>query len=66
MWDLLVLDWIQQRAECLRFCLGRGVSPAGQLPVSSDIEYEYGTRNTYNFLQITYYEVEYRERVCNE
>ncbi|XP_053349742.1 prolyl 3-hydroxylase 3 [Clarias gariepinus] len=57
MWDLLVLDWIQQRAECLRFCLGRGVSPAGQLPVSSDIEYEYGTRNTYNFLQITYYEM---------
>ncbi|XP_060777591.1 prolyl 3-hydroxylase 3 [Neoarius graeffei] len=57
MWDLWTLDWIQQRAECIRFCLGRAVTPAGQLPVSSDIEYEFGTRNTYNFLQMTYYKL---------
>ncbi|MCI4374726.1 hypothetical protein PGIGA_G00009060 [Pangasianodon gigas] len=56
-WDLWALDWIQQQAECIRFCLGRAVTPAGQLPVSSDIEYEFGTRNAYNFLQLIYYEL---------
>ncbi|KAL7886530.1 hypothetical protein AOLI_G00042510 [Acnodon oligacanthus] len=54
-WDMLVLEWIQQRAECIKFCLGQSVTPAGQLPVSTDIEYEFGTRNPYNFLQVTYY-----------
>lgn len=57
MWDLWALDWIQQRAECLRFCVGRSVSPAGQLPVSTDIEYEFDTRNPYNFLQVTFFKV---------
>ncbi|XP_056141731.1 prolyl 3-hydroxylase 3 [Lampris incognitus] len=57
LWDLWVLDWAQQKAECLRFCVGRTVTPAGVLPVSSDIEYEFGTRNPYNFLQITYYKL---------
>lgn len=52
-----MLDWVQQRAECLRFCVGRSVSPVGQLPVSTDIDYEFGTRNAYNFLQVTYYKV---------
>ncbi|KAL6489509.1 hypothetical protein MHYP_G00032500 [Metynnis hypsauchen] len=54
-WDLLVFEWIQQRAECIKFCLGQSVTPAGQLPVSTDIEYEFGTRNPYNYLQVTYY-----------
>ncbi|XP_017270866.1 prolyl 3-hydroxylase 3 [Kryptolebias marmoratus] len=58
MWDLWALDWIQQRAECLRFCIGRFVSPTGQLPVSTDIEYEFDTRNPYNFLQVTFYKLE--------
>ncbi|CAG6015051.1 unnamed protein product [Menidia menidia] len=58
MWDLWTLDWIQQRAECLRFCMGRTVTPTGQLPVSTDIEYEFDTRNPYNFLQVTYYKLE--------
>ncbi|XP_023186157.1 prolyl 3-hydroxylase 3 isoform X2 [Xiphophorus maculatus] len=58
MWDLWALDWIQQKAECLRFCIGRSVVPTGQLPVSSDIEYEFNTRNPYNFLQVTYYKLE--------
>ncbi|XP_017339962.1 prolyl 3-hydroxylase 3 [Ictalurus punctatus] len=57
IWDLWALDWIQRRAECIRFCLGRAVTPSGQLPVSSDIEYEFGTRNAYNFLQLIYYEL---------
>lgn len=59
MWDLWALDWIQQRAECLRFCIGQFVTPMGQLPVSNDIEYEFDTRNPYNFLQVTYYKVSY-------
>ncbi|XP_038140427.1 prolyl 3-hydroxylase 3 [Cyprinodon tularosa] len=58
MWDLWALDWIQQRAECLRFCIGRSVTPMGQLPVSDDIEYEFNTRNPYNFLQVTYYKLD--------
>ncbi|KAF6734038.1 Prolyl 3-hydroxylase 3 [Oryzias melastigma] len=58
IWDLLVLDWIQKKAECLRFCMGRFVSPTGLLPVSTDIEYEFDTRNPYNFLQVTYYKLE--------
>uniref|UniRef100_A0A8C6KHM9 procollagen-proline 3-dioxygenase n=1 Tax=Nothobranchius furzeri TaxID=105023 RepID=A0A8C6KHM9_NOTFU len=57
-WDQWALDWIQQRAECLRFCIGQSVSPTGQLPVSTDIEYEFDTRNPYNFLQVTYYKLE--------
>lgn len=57
LWDLGILDWIQVRAECVRFCMGRSVSPAALLPVSSDIEYEFGTRNPYNYLQVTYYKV---------
>lgn len=57
LWDLWALDWVQQKAECMRFCIGRHVTPAGQLAVSSDIEYEFGTRNPYNFLQVTYYKV---------
>ncbi|KAI5105936.1 prolyl 3-hydroxylase 3 [Silurus meridionalis] len=57
LWDLWTLDWIQRRAECIKFCLGRAVTPAGQLPVSLDIEYEFGTRNAYNFLQIAYYKL---------
>lgn len=57
MWDLWALDWVQQKAECLRFCIGRSVTHVGQLPVSADIEYEFGTRNPYNFLQVTYYKV---------
>lgn len=57
LWDLGVLDWFQVRAECVRFCMGRSVSPAALLPVSSDIEYEFGTRNPYNYLQVTYYKV---------
>lgn len=51
------MDWVQQKAECLRFCIGLSVTPAAQLPVSSDIEYEFGSRNPYNFLQVTYYKV---------
>ncbi|XP_037642143.1 prolyl 3-hydroxylase 3 [Sebastes umbrosus] len=58
LWDLWTWDWVQQRAECLRFCMGRSVTPAGQLPVSTDIDYEFGTRNPYNFLQVTYYKLE--------
>ncbi|XP_061573096.1 prolyl 3-hydroxylase 3 [Cololabis saira] len=57
-WDLWVLDWIQRKAECMRFCVGRAVSPTGQLPTSTDIEYEFDTRNPYNFLQVTYYKLE--------
>lgn len=59
LWDLWALDWVQQKAECLRFCVGRSVTPAGQLPVSSDIDYEFSSRNPYNFLQVTYYKVSY-------
>lgn len=59
LWDLWALDWMQQKAECMRFCIGRSVTPAGQLPVSTDIEYEFGSRNPYNFLQVTYYKVSY-------
>lgn len=59
MWDTWVLDWIQKKAECMRFCVGRVVTSAGQLPVSTDIEYEFDTRNPYNFLQVTYYKVKY-------
>uniref|UniRef100_A0A8C1LVE1 procollagen-proline 3-dioxygenase n=1 Tax=Cyprinus carpio TaxID=7962 RepID=A0A8C1LVE1_CYPCA len=50
--------WIQVRAECVRFCMGQSFSPAALLPVSSDIEYEFGTRNPYNYLQVTYYKLE--------
>lgn len=66
LWDLGVLDWVQQKAECLRFCVGRSVTPLGQLPVSTDIEYEFGSRNPYNFLQVTYYKVSkfYGNHVC--
>lgn len=56
-WDLGVLEWIQVRAECVKFCMSRSVSPAALLPVSSDIEYEFGTRNPYNYLQVTYYKL---------
>ncbi|KAG7277908.1 hypothetical protein CRUP_004687 [Coryphaenoides rupestris] len=58
MWDLWVLDWVQQRAECVRFCVGQSMSPAGLLPVSMDIEYEFSTRNAYNFLQVIYYKLD--------
>ncbi|XP_059423616.1 prolyl 3-hydroxylase 1 [Carassius carassius] len=58
LWDLGILDWIQVRAECVRFCMGRSISPAVLLPVSSDIEYEFGTRNPYNYLQVTYYKLD--------
>ncbi|KAL2084012.1 hypothetical protein ACEWY4_019530 [Coilia grayii] len=57
LWDLYALDWVQRRAECARFCVGRAVAPAGQLPVSADIDYEFGTRNAYNFLQLTYFKL---------
>ena len=57
VWDLRSLEWLQRRAECLRFCVGRSVSPAGLLPVSVDIDYEFSTRNPYNFLQVIYYKV---------
>ncbi|XP_055782265.1 prolyl 3-hydroxylase 3-like [Salvelinus fontinalis] len=55
VWDLWAVDWVQRRAECVRFCLGRAVTPAGQLPVSADIEYEFSTRNPYNYLQVVYW-----------
>uniref|UniRef100_A0A8C2J6B6 procollagen-proline 3-dioxygenase n=1 Tax=Cyprinus carpio TaxID=7962 RepID=A0A8C2J6B6_CYPCA len=58
LWDMGTLDWIQVRAECVRFCMGQSFSPAALLPVSSDIEYEFGTRNPYNYLQVTYYKLE--------
>lgn len=58
LWDLYALDWVQQRAECVRFCMGRAVTPAGQRPVSADIDYEFGTRNAYNYLQLTYFKLE--------
>ncbi|KAM9851561.1 prolyl 3-hydroxylase 3 [Aulostomus maculatus] len=58
LWDLWSLDWVQQKAECLRYCVGRSVTIEGQLPVSSDIEYEFSSRNPYNFLQVTYYKLE--------
>nr|XP_046255129.1 prolyl 3-hydroxylase 3 [Scatophagus argus] len=57
LWDLWALDWAQQKAECLRFCIGRSVTTTGQLPVSNDIEYEFSSRNPYNFLQVTYYKL---------
>uniref|UniRef100_UPI0037E70800 prolyl 3-hydroxylase 3 n=1 Tax=Semicossyphus pulcher TaxID=241346 RepID=UPI0037E70800 len=65
LWDLWALDWLQQRAECLRFCIGRSVSPAGQLPVSTDIEYEFSSRNPYNFLQVTYYKLEKLQKAAS-
>ncbi|XP_061919820.1 prolyl 3-hydroxylase 3 isoform X1 [Entelurus aequoreus] len=58
LWDLWALDWIQKKAECLRFCMGRSVTPVGQLPVSTDIDYEFSSRNNYNFLQVTYFKME--------
>ncbi|XP_028327575.1 prolyl 3-hydroxylase 3 [Gouania willdenowi] len=58
LWDLWLLDGVQQKAECLRFCTGRHITPTAQLPVSTDIDYEFGTRNPYNFLQVTYYKLE--------
>ncbi|KAJ8287777.1 hypothetical protein COCON_G00004360 [Conger conger] len=57
VWDLWAIDWVQRRAECIRFCLGRTISPAGQLSVSTDIQYEFDTRNPYNYLQVTYYKL---------
>lgn len=57
LWDLWALDWVQKKAECLRFCTGRSVTLTGQRPVSFDIEYEFSSRNPYNFLQVTYYKV---------
>ncbi|KAM6994601.1 prolyl 3-hydroxylase 3 [Tautogolabrus adspersus] len=65
LWDLWALDWVQQKAECLRFCIGRSVTPAGQLPVSADIEYEFGSRNPYNFLQVTYYKLEKLQKAAS-
>ncbi|XP_034553125.1 prolyl 3-hydroxylase 3 [Notolabrus celidotus] len=65
LWDLWALDWVQQRAECMKFCIGRSVTPAGQLPVSSDIEYEFGSRNPYNFLQVTYYKLEKLQKAAS-
>ncbi|KAM8869321.1 prolyl 3-hydroxylase 3 [Spinachia spinachia] len=58
LWDLWSLDWIQRKAECLRFCTGRSVTPAAQLPVSTDIDFEFNTRNAYNFLQVIYFKLE--------
>ncbi|TRY95163.1 hypothetical protein DNTS_034677 [Danionella cerebrum] len=57
LWDMGALEWIQLQAECVRFCMGQSVSPAALLPVSSDIEYEFSTRNPYNYLQVTYYKL---------
>lgn len=57
VWDLWAMDWVQRRAECMRYCLGRTISPAGQAPVSEDIQYEFDSRNPYNYLQVTYYKV---------
>lgn len=57
LWDMWAQDWVQRRAECVHFCVGRSVSPEGRLPVSQDIEYEFSARNPYNFLQITYYKL---------
>lgn len=65
LWDLWVLDWVQQKAECLRFCLGQSVSPVGLLPVSTDIEYEFAYRNPYNFLQVTYYKLEKLQKAAS-
>ncbi|XP_032374549.1 prolyl 3-hydroxylase 3 [Etheostoma spectabile] len=65
LWDLWSFDWVQQRAECLRFCIGRSVTPAGQLPVSTDIEYEFSSRNPYNFLQVTYYKLEKLQKAAS-
>ncbi|XP_033837461.1 prolyl 3-hydroxylase 3 [Periophthalmus magnuspinnatus] len=65
LWDLWALDWVQQKAECLRFCLGKSLSPAALLPVSSDIEYEFGSRNPYNFLQVTYYKLEKLQKAAS-
>ncbi|XP_034030360.1 LOW QUALITY PROTEIN: prolyl 3-hydroxylase 3 [Thalassophryne amazonica] len=64
LWDLWALDWVQQKAECLKFCMGRFITHLGQLPVSVDIEYEFGTRNPYNFLQITYYKLEKMQKAA--
>ncbi|XP_029115991.1 prolyl 3-hydroxylase 3 isoform X2 [Scleropages formosus] len=57
MWDLKALDWVQKTAECAQFCVGQVTTPAALLPVSTDIEYEFSTRNPYNFLQVTYYKL---------
>ncbi|KAL6109270.1 p3h3 [Pungitius sinensis] len=65
LWDLWTLDWIQRKAECLRFCTGRSVTPAAQLPVSTDIEYEFSTRNAYNFLQVIYYKLEKLQKAAS-
>ncbi|XP_073341607.1 prolyl 3-hydroxylase 3 [Pagrus major] len=65
LWDLWALDWVQQKAECLRFCVGRSATPAGQLPVSSDIDYEFSSRNPYNFLQVTYYKLEKLQKAAS-
>ncbi|CAF97824.1 unnamed protein product [Tetraodon nigroviridis] len=65
LWDLWALDWVQKKAECLRFCTGRSVTLTGQLPVSSDIEYEFSSRNPYNFLQVTYYKLEKYQKAAS-
>ncbi|XP_039973437.1 prolyl 3-hydroxylase 3 [Xiphias gladius] len=65
LWDLWALEWVQQRAECLRFCVGRSITPAGQLPVSSDIEYEFSSRNPYNYLQVTYYKLKKLQKAAS-
>ncbi|XP_052000269.1 prolyl 3-hydroxylase 3 [Xyrauchen texanus] len=65
LWDLRTLEWMQLRAECVKFCMGQSVSPAALLPVSSDIEYEFGTRNPYNFLQVTYYKLDKLQKAAS-
>uniref|UniRef100_A0A8C6V1W5 procollagen-proline 3-dioxygenase n=1 Tax=Neogobius melanostomus TaxID=47308 RepID=A0A8C6V1W5_9GOBI len=64
-WDLWALDWVQQKAECLKFCLGKSASLVGLLPVSTDIEYEFVYRNPYNFLQVTYYKLEKLQKAAS-
>uniref|UniRef100_G3P603 procollagen-proline 3-dioxygenase n=1 Tax=Gasterosteus aculeatus aculeatus TaxID=481459 RepID=G3P603_GASAC len=65
LWDLWAVHWVQRKAECLRFCIGRSVTPAAQLPVSTDIEYEFNTRNAYNFLQVVYYKLEKLQKAAS-
>uniref|UniRef100_A0AAV2MBX7 Leprecan-like alpha-helical domain-containing protein n=1 Tax=Knipowitschia caucasica TaxID=637954 RepID=A0AAV2MBX7_KNICA len=65
LWDLWALDWVQQKAECMKFCLGNSVSSAALQPVSSDIEYEFSYRNPYNFLQVTYYKLEKLQKAAS-
>ncbi|MGH0127689.1 UNVERIFIED_CONTAM: hypothetical protein FKN15_021519 [Acipenser sinensis] len=63
--DLKFFWTVLRRAECLLFCERNRLEPTARSAVSEEVLADFERRNTYNYLQVTYYKLKKVEKAVS-